>query len=107
MRRLGPEFAPASNRNAKLRLVWLDKAEADYDRIIDYISDRNPAGAAKIEQLIESAVERILRFPRLYRPGRVAGTREAVIHPNYIIVYREEPEQIVIVAVLHTRQQYP
>ena len=24
----------------------------------------------------------------LFRPGRVDGTREYVVHPNYIVVYR-------------------
>ena len=24
----------------------------------------------------------------MYRPGRVSGTREAVVHPNYIVIYR-------------------
>jgi len=34
------------------------------------------------------------------------GTREAIVHPNYILVYRVG-ETIDILAVLHARQQYP
>jgi toxin ParE1/3/4 len=49
---------------------------------------------------------RIAKHPYLYRPGRVAGTREAVIHPNYLLVYRVT-ETIEILAILHARQQYP
>jgi toxin ParE1/3/4 len=45
--------------------------------------------------------------PFLYRPGRVAGTREAVVHPNYILVYRVTAEAVEIVSVVHARQQYP
>jgi plasmid stabilization system protein ParE len=44
--------------------------------------------------------------PFIHRPGRVTGTREAVVHPNYILIYRVA-EQIEILAVLHARQQYP
>ncbi|MDV3455407.1 type II toxin-antitoxin system RelE/ParE family toxin [Sphingomonas sp. HF-S4] len=44
--------------------------------------------------------------PHAYRPGRVAGTREAVVHPNYILIYRVS-EIIEIVAVIHARQRYP
>jgi plasmid stabilization system protein ParE len=35
------------------------------------------------------------------------GTREAIIHPNYILVYRVEAHQIRIVNVLHTARRYP
>ncbi|WP_354043151.1 type II toxin-antitoxin system RelE/ParE family toxin [Devosia sp. UYZn731] len=39
-------------------------------------------------------------------PGR-CGTRELVVHPNYIVVYRVLTDQIDIVSVLHARQEYP
>ena len=48
----------------------------------------------------------IVEYPSLYRPGRVAGTREAVVHPDYILVYRVTGA-IEILAVLHARQRYP
>jgi toxin ParE1/3/4 len=34
-------------------------------------------------------------------------TREAVIHPNYVIVYQVAKDSVVILAVLHARQNYP
>jgi toxin ParE1/3/4 len=43
----------------------------------------------------------------MYRAGRVAGTREAVLHPNYILVYRVATDTIEVVRVLHARQRYP
>lgn len=43
----------------------------------------------------------------MFRVGRVAGTREIVAHPNYIVVYRVLSDHIDVVAVLHSRQQYP
>jgi plasmid stabilization system protein ParE len=30
-----------------------------------------------------------------------------VAHPNYIVVYRVEREEISVLRVLHSRQQYP
>jgi plasmid stabilization system protein ParE len=56
---------------------------------------------------ISYCAERLPSHPFMYRPGRVAGTREAVVHPNYILVYRVGEELIEILAVLHARQQYP
>jgi len=55
---------------------------------------------------IRHTTSRIIENPYLYRSGRVAGTREAVVHPNYILVYRVT-ETIEILAVLHARQRYP
>ena len=55
---------------------------------------------------IRRTTNRIADHPYLYRPGRVAGTREAVVHPNYILVYRVR-ETIEILAVLHARRRYP
>jgi len=43
----------------------------------------------------------------LYRPGLVAGTREIVVHPNYVVIYRVTISAIEIINVLHSRQQYP
>jgi len=43
----------------------------------------------------------------MYRPGRLDGTREAMIHPNYVLVYRSNAEKVEIVNILHSRQQYP
>ena len=43
----------------------------------------------------------------LYRPGRVAGTRELVAHPNYIMVYRVLADQVEITGVLHSHSEYP
>lgn len=34
-------------------------------------------------------------------------TREAVVHPNYILVYRVTADAVEIVSVVHARQEYP
>ena len=39
--------------------------------------------------------------------GLVAGTREIVVHPNYVVIYRVTISSIEIINVLHSRQQYP
>ena len=43
----------------------------------------------------------------MYRAGREPGTREAVITPNYILLYCVTAEAVEVLNVLHTRQQYP
>jgi len=43
----------------------------------------------------------------MYRPGRVPGTREAVVHPNYILIYRVTADAVEIVNLVHARQRCP
>lgn len=89
------------------RLDWSAEARSDLHDIISYISDRNPSAAERMLALIEHTAEQLPTHPFLYRPGRVAGTREVVVHPNYILVYRVTEEIVGVLAVLHARQQYP
>ncbi|MGY2735634.1 type II toxin-antitoxin system RelE/ParE family toxin [Sphingomonas sp. UYP23] len=90
-----------------MRLVWRAKARRDFDSIVDYIAKRNPAAAERLEALIQRSVELLVSHPFMHRVGRIPETREAVVHPNYIVVYRIENDVITIIAVLHTRQDYP
>ena len=90
-----------------LPVQWLTKARNNLATIIEYIAERNDDAAAELQDDIERAASQLPQHPYLYRPGRVAGTRELVVHPNYVIVYRIKPDVIEVVNVLHTRQQYP
>lgn len=90
-----------------LQVVWALEALDDASGIVDYISDHNPAAADRMTELIFGSAENLSLNPYLYRPGRRDGTREAIIHPNYILVYRVEANQIRIVNVLHSARQYP
>lgn len=90
-----------------LPVVWNDEAEADLLEIIAYISARNQPAAARLHAAILHSVERLSEHPHIHRPGRVPDTREAVIHPNYILIYRTGAAAIEILALVHARQQYP
>lgn len=75
--------------------------------IITFIAGRNALAAADLRERIELCAERLVDHPFLYRPGRVAGTREAVVHPNYIVIYRVTDEAVEVLNVVHSRQLYP
>lgn len=90
-----------------LKLVWRARALSDLETILSYIAERNLAAADGLLAAIETCVERLPDHPFLYRAGRVEGTREAVVHPNYIVIYRIGTDEIEIVNVVHARQQYP
>jgi len=90
-----------------MKLVWRARALADLKSIVEYIADRNPPAAERLQSAIETCARRLRERPHLYRPGRVPGTREAVVHPNYILICRVSAEAVEIVRVVHSRQQYP
>ncbi|WP_094078690.1 type II toxin-antitoxin system RelE/ParE family toxin [Perlucidibaca aquatica] len=89
------------------RIRWTDEASTDLVEIIDYIEQRNPLAATDLHQEIVQAVEGLPSGPFLFRAGRVPGTRECIVHPNYLIVYRIGVETIDVIRVLHARQAFP
>ena len=90
-----------------LTLIWRESARDDLRAIISYIAERNPPAAGRLQEAIEACAEGLAERPFMYRPGRVKGTREAVVHPNYIVIYRVTTDAVEIVSVVHARQDYP
>lgn len=88
-------------------LEWRATAIADLLAIVDYISDDNPDAAQALKDEIEGKAAGLPENPKLYRMGRVPGTREMVVRPNYVVVYTETPELVSILRVLHAAQQWP
>lgn len=90
-----------------LKLVWRADALDDLETITSYIAERNLDAAERLLDAVDACAERLSDHPFMYRPGRVPGTREAIVHPNYILVYRVTTEAVEIVSLVHARQQYP
>jgi plasmid stabilization system protein ParE len=90
-----------------LTLIWREAAVGDLEEIVGYIAAHDRPAAEQLQAAIEACAERLPQFPFLYRTGGVGGTREAVVHPNYILVYRVTIEAIAVLAVVHARREYP
>jgi toxin ParE1/3/4 len=88
-------------------IEWRQTARADLLTIVDYISDDNPDAAQQLKEDIEAKVAKLAEHPKLYRPGRVAGTREMIVRRNYVVVYVEDARVVSILRVLHAAQQWP
>lgn len=84
-------------------------ALADREAIMDHIAQDNPVAAIKLDDEFEAKAEQARQRPTLYRAGRVRGTREIVVRPNYVMVYRidDERDSVVLLRVLHAAQQWP
>ena len=74
---------------------------------MDYIAQDNPAAALELDLEFEAKADPLPKHPKLYKPGRMKGTREIVVRPNYVMVYAIEGDAITILRVLHTAQQWP
>ena len=90
-----------------LPVNWRIKAQDDLAEIIDYIEQRNAAAAKDLHQTIVQAAENLPAMPYVFRRGRLPGTRECVVHPNYILIYQVGQQTIEVLRVLHSRQRYP
>ena len=88
-------------------LIWRPRALDQLDSLVGYIAERDKAAAERIEAMVHRSAETIVKLPMAGRPGRVAATREWVVHPNYILIYRLSRTQIIILRFVHARQQYP
>jgi len=88
--------------------LWSHAALDDYDRIGDYIADKNPVAALAVLHAIDRALVTVCDFPLSGRAGRVKNTHERVVdHENYIIIYDIQGDCVRVLRIVHQRQQWP
>ena len=91
-----------------MKFRWTRSAVRALSNIHDHIAAHNPAAADRLRDRALSFVETaLIGHPSIGRPGRVEGTRESVIHPSYIIVYRVTADAVEILTVRHVAQKWP
>ena len=74
---------------------------------MDHLAQDNPQAALDLDELLEQKADLLIEHPELHRVGRKRGTREMVVHPNYIVIYRVSAAKIEILRVKHAAQQWP
>jgi len=89
-----------------VKLVWTRPASADRREIREYIAQDNPAAALALDELFSEKASHLIDHPGLGRPGRVAGTRELVVHRNYVLIYDTIGDRVRILRVLHAARQW-
>ena len=93
-----------------MKVVWLPKAVANRDALIDYIAEENLTAAIEHDERIEAQTDQLEEHPEIGRLGRKTGTRELVIgKTHFVVVYRIKPKlkRIEILRVLHSSQAWP
>ena len=74
---------------------------------MDFIARDNPQAALDLDTLFEEKASALTEHPKLYKLGRMKNTREAVVHPSYILVYKVSGDTVTVLRVLHTSQAWP
>jgi len=91
-----------------LKIAWTQLALKDLNQVWDYIGADQPKAAEGVMESIAKAVESLLSYPNLGRPGRVKGTRElVVVGTPFIVPYRIKKERIEVLAVIHGSRRWP
>ena len=91
-----------------MRVRWTPRALGALADIHAHIAAANPAAADALrDRAVDFAGSTLAAHPMIGRPGRVGGTREAVIHPSYIIIYRIAADRIDILSVRHVARKWP
>ncbi len=88
-------------------LFWTPEAIQDRDEIYAFIEADKPAAALALDELLEEKAGRLVDHPDLGRPGRIAGTRELVVHRNYVLVYDSPGDAVRLLRVLHAAGRWP
>jgi toxin ParE1/3/4 len=75
--------------------------------IFEFITLKNETAALTLVLDIDDQVDQLqdANFP--HRLGRVAGTRELVARPNYIVLLRKTGDDIVAFDIVHAAQDFP
>lgn len=90
-----------------MRLEWKPAAFSDRERIMDFIAQDNPQAALDLDAMFEKKADAITENPKLFKAGRMKGTREAVVHPNHVLVCEVSADTVTVLRVLHTSQAWP
>lgn len=95
--------------NRVYRVEWRPIAREDLRAIVRYIGKDNPTRAKSFGAELRAKTQSLAQYPELGGEGRLAGIRELVAHPNYIVFYRvlAEARTVQILRVKHAAQQSP
>lgn len=90
-----------------MRTLWSERASDDVKQIYGYIAERNPSAALDLVRQFRKDAQLLNGHPRMAREGVLRGTREWVSHPNYIMIYRVEDEDIYMLRLWHAARDEP
>lgn len=91
------------------QVEWTREAERDLENILTYyLSEAGLRVASAIFVRVKAQVGALKLFPHRCRPGRVADTREYVLHRlPYVAVVHVGEDTVSVLNIIHTARKYP
>ena len=80
---------------------WTKTALCAINEIAGFIAKDNPTRATSFVLELQHAVTKLQTHPGMGKAGRVPGTRELVLHKNYIAIYRVKGDDVEILRIHH------
>ncbi|KYO53241.1 type II toxin-antitoxin system RelE/ParE family toxin (plasmid) [Tistrella mobilis] len=90
-----------------MKVIWTEAADHDREAVLDLIAEEDLQAALRMDELFTNAARRLSAFPGMGRPGRMAGTRELLPHRSYRLIYRQNDDLVIILAIIHTARHWP
>jgi toxin ParE1/3/4 len=87
-----------------MKLKWTRNALADLQKILDYIAQDDPLAARTLAAGFKQTAAHLTRHPFIGRRGDLEGTRELMLHRNYLLTYRVSGEAVEILQIWHVAQ---
>jgi addiction module RelE/StbE family toxin len=86
-----------------MKIEWTQPAVLDLEHIGDYISRDSEHYAARFIEKIIEAVEGLEKLPKMGRsvPEAEGQNIREVLFQNYRIIYRVEPDRILVLTIIH------
>lgn len=89
-----------------MKLYWTEDAINDRMSIYEYIEAENPLTALGMDELFSEQAKLLVQHPEIGRLGRVAKTRELVVHKSFVLVYSVAKDTVYILRLLHTSRPW-
>lgn len=84
-----------------MALKWTRTALRNLEEIAAYIAKDSPLAATRFVMELKDKTGKLEAHSGMGRAGRVPGTRELVIHKNYLAIYRVREERVEILRIHH------
>jgi plasmid stabilization system protein ParE len=84
------------------------RANAELERICDRIAEANPAAAETLDERIHRAIRALAKFPGMGHTRADVKDKRYLFWAvgNYIIAYRVERKELIVVRILHGARDF-
>lgn len=91
-----------------MKIQLAKSATEDLHDVEAYIKQDNPQAARQTIHRVLDAIQYLVEFPAMGRPGRLPRTRELVVSGTpFIVIYQVRVNTLVVLRILHGARRWP